>query len=57
MVPAGTRRRGASRTPSLTASSPPAYWVDLAQQAERGLLDFVTIEDSLDLQSDDHFRP
>jgi alkanesulfonate monooxygenase SsuD/methylene tetrahydromethanopterin reductase-like flavin-dependent oxidoreductase (luciferase family) len=32
-----------------------AYWVDLAQQAERGLLDFVTIEDSLDLQSDDHF--
>jgi alkanesulfonate monooxygenase SsuD/methylene tetrahydromethanopterin reductase-like flavin-dependent oxidoreductase (luciferase family) len=32
-----------------------AYWVDLAQQAERGLLDFVTIEDSLDLQSDDRF--
>jgi len=32
-----------------------AYWVDLAQQAERGLLDFVTIEDGLDLQSDDHF--
>ncbi|MCW2934564.1 MAG: Luciferase-like, subgroup [Actinomycetia bacterium] len=32
-----------------------AYWVDLAQQAEQGLLDFVTIEDSLDLQSDDHF--
>jgi alkanesulfonate monooxygenase SsuD/methylene tetrahydromethanopterin reductase-like flavin-dependent oxidoreductase (luciferase family) len=34
----------------------PAYWVDLARQAERGLLDFVTIEDGLDLQSDDHFR-
>jgi alkanesulfonate monooxygenase SsuD/methylene tetrahydromethanopterin reductase-like flavin-dependent oxidoreductase (luciferase family) len=33
-----------------------AYWVDLAQRAERGLLDFVTIEDSLDLQSDDRFR-
>jgi alkanesulfonate monooxygenase SsuD/methylene tetrahydromethanopterin reductase-like flavin-dependent oxidoreductase (luciferase family) len=32
-----------------------AYWVDLAQQAERGLLDFVTIEDGLALQSDDHF--
>jgi len=32
-----------------------AYWVELAQQAERGLLDFVTIEDSLDVQSDDHF--
>jgi alkanesulfonate monooxygenase SsuD/methylene tetrahydromethanopterin reductase-like flavin-dependent oxidoreductase (luciferase family) len=31
----------------------PAYWVDLAQQAERGLLDFITIEDGLDLQSDD----
>src|SRR6185437_8069005 len=34
----------------------PGYWVDLAQQAERGLLDFVTIEDGLDLQSDDRFR-
>src|SRR6185437_4915341 len=28
----------------------------LAQRAERGLLDFITIEDGLDLQSDDHFR-
>jgi alkanesulfonate monooxygenase SsuD/methylene tetrahydromethanopterin reductase-like flavin-dependent oxidoreductase (luciferase family) len=33
----------------------PAYWVELAQQAERGLLDFITIEDGLDLQSDDRF--
>jgi alkanesulfonate monooxygenase SsuD/methylene tetrahydromethanopterin reductase-like flavin-dependent oxidoreductase (luciferase family) len=32
-----------------------AYWVGLAQRAEAGLLDFVTIEDGLDLQSDDHF--
>ena len=32
-----------------------AYWVDLVQRAERGLLDFVTIEDGLGLQSDDHF--
>jgi alkanesulfonate monooxygenase SsuD/methylene tetrahydromethanopterin reductase-like flavin-dependent oxidoreductase (luciferase family) len=32
-----------------------AYWVDLAQRAERGLLDFVTIEDGLDLQSEDRF--
>ncbi|MGD0698484.1 MAG: LLM class flavin-dependent oxidoreductase [Trebonia sp.] len=32
-----------------------AYWVNLAQRAELGLLDFVTIEDGLDLQSDDHF--
>ena len=31
------------------------YWTDLAQQAERGLLDFLTIEDGLDLQSDDRF--
>ena len=27
------------------------YWVDLVAEAERGLLDFVTIEDSLALQS------
>jgi alkanesulfonate monooxygenase SsuD/methylene tetrahydromethanopterin reductase-like flavin-dependent oxidoreductase (luciferase family) len=33
-----------------------AYWVDLVQRAERGLLDFVTIEDSLGPQSDSHFR-
>jgi alkanesulfonate monooxygenase SsuD/methylene tetrahydromethanopterin reductase-like flavin-dependent oxidoreductase (luciferase family) len=33
----------------------PEYWVDLAKTAERGLLDFITIEDSLDLQSDNRF--
>jgi alkanesulfonate monooxygenase SsuD/methylene tetrahydromethanopterin reductase-like flavin-dependent oxidoreductase (luciferase family) len=27
------------------------YWVELVQEAERGLLDFVTFEDSLSLQS------
>jgi alkanesulfonate monooxygenase SsuD/methylene tetrahydromethanopterin reductase-like flavin-dependent oxidoreductase (luciferase family) len=27
------------------------YWADLAQEAERGLLDFITIEDALGLQS------
>jgi alkanesulfonate monooxygenase SsuD/methylene tetrahydromethanopterin reductase-like flavin-dependent oxidoreductase (luciferase family) len=27
------------------------YWADLAVEAERGLLDFITIEDSLSLQS------
>ena len=32
------------------------YWTELAQQAERGLLDFLTIEDGLNLQSDDHFQ-
>src|ERR1700722_3789514 len=35
----------------------PKYWVDLVQQAERGLVDFVTIEDGLRLQSDDPLRP
>jgi len=33
------------------------YWTELAQQAERGLLDFLTIEDGLDLQSDDRLAP
>jgi alkanesulfonate monooxygenase SsuD/methylene tetrahydromethanopterin reductase-like flavin-dependent oxidoreductase (luciferase family) len=32
------------------------YWTELAQRAEHGLLDFVTIEDGLGLQSDDHFQ-
>ena len=35
----------------------PAYWVDLARQAERGLLDFITIEDGLDVQSDSRLGP
>ncbi|OMC41271.1 FMNH2-dependent monooxygenase [Mycobacterium sp. GA-1841] len=34
----------------------PRYWTDLVTQAERGLLDFVTIEDGLTLQSDHPFR-
>ena len=29
------------------------YWTELARHTERGLLDFLTIEDGLDLQSDD----
>jgi alkanesulfonate monooxygenase SsuD/methylene tetrahydromethanopterin reductase-like flavin-dependent oxidoreductase (luciferase family) len=29
----------------------PEYWVDLVAEAERGLLDFVTIDDSLTVQS------
>ena len=49
--PAAWREPDAQPDRLLAAS----YWVDLAQQAERGLLDFVTIEDGLDLQSDDHF--
>jgi alkanesulfonate monooxygenase SsuD/methylene tetrahydromethanopterin reductase-like flavin-dependent oxidoreductase (luciferase family) len=34
----------------------PAYWVDLAARAEAALLDFLTIEDSLRLQSDRPFQ-
>ena len=33
------------------------YWTDLVLEAERGALDFVTIEDSLAVQSDDPFVP
>jgi alkanesulfonate monooxygenase SsuD/methylene tetrahydromethanopterin reductase-like flavin-dependent oxidoreductase (luciferase family) len=32
------------------------YWTDLVQEAEEGLLDFVTIEDSLGLQSSSIFE-
>ncbi len=35
----------------------PGYWVDLVTEAERGLLDFVTFEDSLALQSTDTGGP
>jgi alkanesulfonate monooxygenase SsuD/methylene tetrahydromethanopterin reductase-like flavin-dependent oxidoreductase (luciferase family) len=35
----------------------PGYWVDLVQEAERGLLDLVTIEDALSLQSTDREGP
>jgi alkanesulfonate monooxygenase SsuD/methylene tetrahydromethanopterin reductase-like flavin-dependent oxidoreductase (luciferase family) len=34
-----------------------AYWADLVAEAERGSLDFVTVEDSLAIQSDDPFEP
>lgn len=33
------------------------YWADLVAEAERGLLDFVTIEDSLGLQSSHFLEP
>jgi alkanesulfonate monooxygenase SsuD/methylene tetrahydromethanopterin reductase-like flavin-dependent oxidoreductase (luciferase family) len=45
--PAAWREDEASPAELLTAP----YWTDLVQEAERGLLDFVTIEDSLGLQS------
>ena len=46
--PAAWREPAASPNNLLTA----AYWTDLVQTAERGLIDFVTIEDSLGLQKD-----
>ena len=33
------------------------YWVDLARRAEAGLLDFLTIEDAMRLQSDHPYHP
>ncbi|WP_326558157.1 LLM class flavin-dependent oxidoreductase [Micromonospora sp. NBC_01796] len=45
--PAAWREPGARPTELLT----PRYWSDLVIEAERGLLDFVTIDDSLGLQS------
>jgi alkanesulfonate monooxygenase SsuD/methylene tetrahydromethanopterin reductase-like flavin-dependent oxidoreductase (luciferase family) len=51
--PASWREPGARPAELLTA----AYWTDLVQEAERGLLDLVTIEDSLVLQSDHRFKP
>lgn len=33
-----------------------AYWADLVAEAERGLLDFVTIEDGLSPNADEIFR-
>src|SRR5919202_2329295 len=32
------------------------YWLELVLEAQRGLLDFVTVEDGLSLQSDDRTR-
>ncbi|GAA2602142.1 LLM class flavin-dependent oxidoreductase [Dactylosporangium fulvum] len=34
----------------------PRYWLELIREAERGKLDFVTIEDSLGLQPGDHLQ-
>ncbi|WP_375476471.1 LLM class flavin-dependent oxidoreductase [uncultured Jatrophihabitans sp.] len=51
--PAAWREPDARPSELFTA----AYWTDLVHEAERGLLDFVTIEDGLNLQSDDLFEP
>ncbi|MFJ2745166.1 LLM class flavin-dependent oxidoreductase [Streptomyces sp. NPDC087440] len=45
--PASWRTTGARPRDLLTAT----YWHDLVAEAERGLLDFVTVEDGLGLQS------
>jgi alkanesulfonate monooxygenase SsuD/methylene tetrahydromethanopterin reductase-like flavin-dependent oxidoreductase (luciferase family) len=34
-----------------------AYWIDVITEAERGVLDFVTLEDALSLQSSDRRGP
>jgi alkanesulfonate monooxygenase SsuD/methylene tetrahydromethanopterin reductase-like flavin-dependent oxidoreductase (luciferase family) len=51
--PASWREPGARPRELLTAG----YWVDLVTEAERGLLDLVTIEDTLGLQSSNPRRP
>ncbi|MFD0020555.1 LLM class flavin-dependent oxidoreductase [Streptomyces sp. NPDC058382] len=51
--PAAWREPVARPSELLTA----AYWTDLVTEAERGLLDFVTIEDALGLQSSSYSEP
>jgi alkanesulfonate monooxygenase SsuD/methylene tetrahydromethanopterin reductase-like flavin-dependent oxidoreductase (luciferase family) len=51
--PAAWREADARPADLLT----PGYWVDLVQEAERGLLDLVTVEDALSLQSTDRSGP
>ena len=51
--PAAWRQPDARPAELFTAG----YWTDLIAEAERGLLDLVTIEDALRLQSDDYFEP
>lgn len=48
--PAAWREPDARPSELFTAG----YWTDLVRSAERGLLDLVTIEDALGLQSGDH---
>ena len=51
--PAAWRAPDARPAALFTAS----YWVDLVQEAEAGLLDLVTFEDGLSLQSSRLSRP
>lgn len=50
--PASWREPGARADEQLTAG----FWVDQVREAEAGLLDLVTLEDSFALQSDDPHR-
>ncbi|MEV4559583.1 LLM class flavin-dependent oxidoreductase [Kitasatospora sp. NPDC049285] len=51
--PAAWREPGARTEELFTAR----YWADLVAEAERGLLDLVTLEDALSLQSTHPFEP
>jgi alkanesulfonate monooxygenase SsuD/methylene tetrahydromethanopterin reductase-like flavin-dependent oxidoreductase (luciferase family) len=51
--PASWREPGARPDELLSAG----YWTELVQEAERGLLDLVTFEDAMALQSAHPFRP
>jgi alkanesulfonate monooxygenase SsuD/methylene tetrahydromethanopterin reductase-like flavin-dependent oxidoreductase (luciferase family) len=51
--PAAWREQRARPSELLSAQ----YWVDVISEAERGLLDFVTIEDRLSLQSGQYGEP
>ena len=48
------RARGAERQAELLTAG---YWADVIAEAESGLLDFVTIEDGLGLQSSGRSGP
>ncbi|MEV7967945.1 hypothetical protein AB0O34_18430 [Sphaerisporangium sp. NPDC088356] len=56
-MPAGTPRRGATPSARPRELFSARYWTDLAVEAESGLLDFVTIEDSLGPQSSRYEGP
>ena len=56
MVPAGIPAAWRADDARPDALFDAGYWADLVAEAERGALDFVTIEDSLTLQSDDHLE-
>jgi alkanesulfonate monooxygenase SsuD/methylene tetrahydromethanopterin reductase-like flavin-dependent oxidoreductase (luciferase family) len=51
MARAGIPPRGASHGRARPSCSPARYWIDVIAEAERGLLDFVTIEDGFSLPS------